>query len=196
MSSVHRIPIILGLLSLLLTGCASLRCGLVQPGGDPSLELAYFSAGDGPTVTVLRFYWGSYRWPDTAVVEFEPVGLRRRCRKVRGAEVETLKQLIRSESFASLLAKEEERGNDAGIHQAFLSIEQQGVLIQRRLEIISPDLLQRLKGFEALFLREFPMLSNRYLPFFLEEFNAQESGIHRLDQPVAAPEESLPHSFL
>lgn len=157
----------------LSTSCASLRCGTVRPGGDPSFQLGYFSEGDGPTVTVLRFYWGGFlRRYDAAVIEFEPVGQRRRCRKVVGGEVEELKKILKSESLASLLANEVERGNDAGIHDAFLSIQQHQMLVQRRLEITNPELLQTVEEFERLFKKEFPLLTDRYLPFLVEEFTA------------------------
>jgi len=156
-------------LVIVLGGCASSACGFVKPGGSPILALAYIAPGDGGPVTLLRLYSGAYRDPAVAVLEMEPLGQHRRCRKVVGPRIRELKLKLASSQFATLFNAELEKGNDLGIHEAGLSVRWREGVVQRRLAVVTPEFVEVLEPLEALFRAEFPSLAARYLPFNLDE---------------------------
>lgn len=176
-------------LSLWPIGCASLNCGVVQPGGDPLIELAYVSGDDAPTMTILRLFSGAYRNRERAVLEFEPLGQRRRCRSLVDAEARKVKLMLAAASFQDLLAREIEKGNDLGIHERVLSLKVHRQFVQRRPEVISPELLKSITSVEALFRRVFPRLSAEYLPFSVEGFS--DSDANPLIEVTSGPSDNL-----
>lgn len=177
-----RLPLLLlWPLSVVLAACTSSACGLVKTGGDPILELAFIAPGDGGPVTLLRLYSGAYRDRAAAVVEMEPLGQRRRCRKVVGPGIVDLKSELRSPRFERLFTTELAKGNDLGIHEAGLSVRRLEDLVQRRLVVLSPEFSKALEPVEALFRKVFPSLTARYLPFSLEQ------GKHQNLTPSHAP---------
>jgi len=145
-------------------GCASARCGFIVTGGSPVLEVGYVSGGDGPTATILRLYSGVGS-VDAAVLEFEPLGLRRRCSAASGADVEALRRSVEAEAFRSALLAESSKATDLGIHPPVVSIERDRFLVQRQPEQLDRALLEVLQSFEALFRNRFPSLASRFLPF-------------------------------
>lgn len=71
------------------SSCSSLRCAVLPPYGDPLIEVAYISEGDGPTMTLLSVY-------SHGLLELEPVGLRRRCAWSRQTDFAMLKREVSS----------------------------------------------------------------------------------------------------
>jgi len=155
--------------SLLVGGCATLACGVLKTGREPALELAYCSAGDGPTVDILRVYSGSYR--KHIVLEFEPLGLRSKCRRLSESESRELRSVITDSSFLGALRDEFARGNHHGVHRAVLGIETSEGQVQRRPEVLSPRLIDPLSRVEEAFRREFP---DAALPFSIRDYEPSQ----------------------
>jgi hypothetical protein len=144
--------------SVALSGCASLNCAIRAPGGEPTIELAYVAGGDGPTVTLLRLYNGMARTPGHALLEIEPLGLRRSCRHVHGPDFLEVKASLKGAELSHVLDDEAQRGNDAGFHDPLLSIRSPELRFYRRPETLSRSVLAALAPIEALFVKAFPRL--------------------------------------
>lgn len=163
--------------------CASPACSLVKTGGSPILELEFIAPGDGGPVTLLRLYSGAYRDPAVAVVEMEPLGQHRRCRKVVGPGIRELKAQLAGSRFETLFNAELEKGNDLGIHEAGLGVRWREGVVQRRLADVTPEFVEALKPVEKLFRGEFPSMATRYLPFDLGEVEHRELTPDRASAP-------------
>jgi hypothetical protein len=117
----------------------------------------------------MRFFLLLLRIYESGVLELEPVGLRRRCARPPEATRRELLQLISSPSFVRRVEAEAEQGNDLGVHEAGIRLELRGLRFQRRLEIVSEELLRAIDRIESILREELPS-SERFLAFSIPEY--------------------------